>query len=218
MFKAKYEKKKLIGQGGFGKAYKATSKDRKNRSVFIVKEISGLNKREIESAQNEIKILKEVHHDNVVKYVDDFTEPDKFLIVMEYCAGGDLGTYIKQQKQPLPEDQVMNWFKQIVSGISSVHERKILHRDLKPDNIFLTSSFQLKIGDFGLSKSLSRTYDKASTLCGTPVYMAPEVTRREPYDQKADMWGIGCVLFELATGKRAFGGISFFQDIQKVSH
>ena len=85
MFKAKYEKKELIGQGAFGKAYKATSKDRKNRGVFIVKEVSGLNKREIEIAQNEIKILKEVHHDNVVKYVDDFTEPDKFLIVGILC-------------------------------------------------------------------------------------------------------------------------------------
>ena len=134
---------------------------------------------------------------------------------MEYCAGGDLGTYIKQQKQPLPEDQVMFWFKQMVSGINHVHERKILHRDLKPDNIFLTSWFQLKIGDFGLTKSLSRTYDMASTWCGSPVYMAPEIHGGEPYNQKADMWGIGCILYELATGKLAFGGIPF---ILKVSY
>ena len=214
MFWTKYEKKELIGKGAFGKAYKATSKER--REVFIVKEVSGLNKREIESAQNEIKILKEVHHDNVVKYVDDFTEPDKFLIVMEYCAGGDLGTYIKQQKQPLPEDQVMNWFKQIVSGISSVHERKILHRDLKPDNIFLTSWFQLKIGDFGISKSLSRTYDMASTLCGTPVYMAPEVLGGEPYDQKADMWGVGCIFYEMASGRPLFPGSTVEDELHLI--
>ena len=113
MFKAKYERKEKIGQGAFGKAYKATSKER--RGLFIVKEIS-LDKTEIESAKNEIKILKEIHHDNVVKYVEDFTEPGQILIVMEYCEGGDLRSYIKQQKQPLPEDQVMNWFKQIVSG------------------------------------------------------------------------------------------------------
>ena len=96
-----------------------------------------------------------------------------------------------------------------------VHARKILHRDLKPDNIFLTSWFQLKIGDFGISKSLSQTFDMASTLCGTPVYMAPEVLQGRPYDQKADMWGIGCVLYELATGKQAFGGSSFFRDINE---
>ena len=85
-----------------------------------------------------------------------------------------------------------------------VHARKIIHRDLKPDNIFLTSWFQLKIGDFGVSKSLNRTFDMASTLCGTPVYMAPEVIVGRSYDQKADMWSIGCVLYELATGKKAF--------------
>ena len=96
-----------------------------------------------------------------------------------------------------------------------VHERKILHRDLKPDNIFLTSWFQLKIGDFGISKSLSRTFDMASTLCGTPVYMAPEVLQGRPYDQMSDMWGIGCVLYELATGNQAFGGSSFFRDINE---
>ena len=213
MFGAKYEKKELMGRGAFGKAYKATSKER--REILIIKEVSGLNKREIESAQNEIKILKEVHHDNVVKYVDDFTEPDQFIIVMEYCEGGDLEKYIRNLKEPLPEDQVMFWFKQMVSGISYVHKRKILHRDLKPENIFLTSWFQLKIGDFGLAKCLTRTFDMASTLCGTPVYMAPEVLGGEPYDQKADMWGVGCILYELATGKRAFGGKSYFQDINK---
>ena len=134
---------------------------------------------------------------------------------MEYCGGGDLRTYIKKLKQPLPEDQVMFWFKQMVSGINYIHERKILHRDLKPDNIFLTSWFQLKIGDFGLSKCLSRTFDMASTWCGTPVYMAPEVLGGKPYDQKADMWGLGCVLYELATRKRAFGGNSFISAINK---
>ena len=114
MFGAKYVRKEQIGQGAFGKAYKAISKERKG--VYIVKEVSGLNKREIESAKNEVKILREVHHDNVVKYVDDFAEPGKMLIVMEYCEGGDLGSYIKKQKQPLPEGQVMHWFKQLESG------------------------------------------------------------------------------------------------------
>ena len=117
MFGAKYVRKEQIGQGAFGKAYKAISKERKG--VYIVKEVSGLNKGEIESAKNEVKILKEVHHDNVVKYVDDFAEPGKMLIVMEYCEGGDLGSFIKQQKQPLHEDHVMNWFKQMVSGKDS---------------------------------------------------------------------------------------------------
>ena len=100
MSEAKFDKKELIGQGGFGKAWKVTSKERKG--IFIMKEVSGLTQRDIESARNEIKVLREAQHDNVVKYIQDFTEPGKFLIVMEYCEGGDLGTYIKQQRKPLP--------------------------------------------------------------------------------------------------------------------
>ena len=104
----------------------------------------------------------------------------------------------------------------MTSGIDYLHGKKILHRDLKPANVFLTSWFQLKIGDFGISKSLSETLDMASTMCGTPVYIAPEVFRGEPYDNKADIWSLGCILFELATLKLAFGGNNFFQDISKV--
>ena len=132
MFKDKYERKEKIGQGAFGKAFKAKSKER--RGLFIVKEIS-LDKTEIESAKNEIKILKQIHHDNVVKYVDDFTEPGQILIVMEYCEGGDLGSYIKQQKQPLPEDQVKNWFKQIVSGKDIYRNYRAIGTIFGTDNI-----------------------------------------------------------------------------------
>ena len=132
MFKEIYERKEKIGQGAFGKAFKAKSKER--RGLFIVKEIS-LDKTEIESAKNEIKILKQIHHDNVVKYVDDFTEPGQILIVMEYCEGGDLGSYIKQQKQPLPEDQVKNWFKQIVSGKDIYRNYRAIGTIFGTDNI-----------------------------------------------------------------------------------
>ena len=214
MFSTKYQKKELIGKGAFGEAWKVTTKERKG--VFIMKEVSGLSEREIENGKNEIRILKACDHENVVKYIDDFSEHGKFHIVMEFCEGGDLATYIKQQRKPLPEDQIINWFKKMTSGIDYLHGENILHRDLKPANVFLTSWFQLKIGDFGISKSLSETFDMASTMCGTPVYIAPEVFRGEPYDNKADIWSLGCILYELATLKLAFGGNNLFQDISKV--
>ena len=215
MFSATYQKEERIGKGGFGEAWKVTSKVK--TGVFIMKEVSGLGKREIEMGKNEIRILKECHHENVVKYVDDFSENGKFLIVMEFCEGGDLETYIKQQRQLLPEDQIMNWFKQMISGIDYVHRKKILHRDLKPANIFLTSKFQAKIGDFGISKSLGQTLDMANTVCGTFSYMAPEVIKgvitASNYDNKADIWSLGCIVYELATLKLAFGGSYLFQNI-----
>ena len=211
MSRIKFEKHKLIGQGGFGKAYKVTSKELKGN--FIMKEVSGLNQREIQSAKNEIKIIKALNHCNVVKYVHDFTEPGKFLIVMEYCEGGDLGTYIKQQRVPLPEDQIINWFHKMCAGIEFIHDKKIIHRDLKPANIFLTSWLQLKIGDFGISKSLSPTLDMARTQCGTPLYMAPEIHGGKPYDKKADIWALGCILFELGARTQAFKSL---MDVIKV--
>ena len=94
MFRLKYQKKELIGKGAFGEAWKVTSKEK--RGVFIMKEVNGLSEREIENGKNEIRILKACDNENVVKYIDDFSEQGKFHIVMEFCEGGDLATYNKQ--------------------------------------------------------------------------------------------------------------------------
>ena len=182
-----------------------------------MKEISvrGMSERDLEMGRNEIEILRNCHHDNVVGYIDDFYENSKFLIVMEFCDGGDLASFIQRQRRHLPEDHVMRWFRQMISGIHYIHELNILHRDLKPANIFLTSGQQLKIGDFGISKSLDQTRDMAQTYCGTPVYMAPEVVGGVPYNHKADIWSLGCILYELAALKLAFCGSNFLHLISK---
>ncbi len=98
----------------------------------------------------------------------------------------------------------MNWFIQMALGLSYLHGRKILHRDIKTNNIFLTASRVVKIGDFGVSKELTSTGEMADTVIGTPCYMSPEILSDQKYDAKSDVWALGCVLYELCTLKHAF--------------
>lgn len=121
---------------------------------------------------------------------------------MEYCEYGDLGFNVKMLKkrgQHYSEPIILNWFIQILMALEYIHKRKILHRDIKLSNIFLTKCGSVKIGDFGISKQLSTEVDKAHTLVGTPYYLSPEVCKNDPYTYKSDIWSLGCVLYELCT-------------------
>ena len=183
-FDDKYRKVVCVGQGAFGEAWKVES--RLKNKTYIMKEISirSWSDRDMEMGRNEISILKSCEHPSVVKYKDDFYERGKLLIVMEFCSGGDLANFISQQRRPLDESKVIEMFTQMTSGLQYIHAKKILHRDLKPANIFLSSSMDIKIGDFGISKSLSGTRQMANTFCRTPCYMAPEVIGGKPYNHK----------------------------------
>ena len=216
MFSDKFARVHFIARGAFGEAWKV--KSRQTGEEFIMKEIiiRDHSQRDRERGENEIEILRNCYNDHVVRYVDNFLEKEKFLIIMEFCECGDLDRYIKQQRKVLPEDHIMHFFKQITTGLDYIHQRHVIHRDLKPANIFLTPWLQLKIGDFGLSKSLDQT-QMTGTYCGTLHYMAPEVITRQQYDQKADIWSLGCILYELATLKLAFGKNNYVLAIVKVS-
>ena len=154
---------------------------RSKHKLYIMKEICirRWSERDRQMGQNEIEILKQCKHENIVRYKDHFEENQKFLIVMEFCDGGDLSSFINKKRRRLTEELFFFWFKQVASGLQYIHDHNILHRDLKPANIFLTSTNSqipnLKIGDFGISKSLNSAREMAQTVCGTPCYMAPEV-------------------------------------------
>lgn len=144
--------------------------------------------------------MKQLSHPNIVKYEESFVEGDWLIIVMEYCECRDLGYHVKikkQQKQFFDERVISNWFIQILIALEYIHQKKILHRDIKLSNIFLTKSGKIKIGDFGISKQLTTEVNKAQTLVGTPYYLSPEVCKNEPYTYKSDIWSLGCVLYEL---------------------
>lgn len=115
---------------------------------------------------------------------------------------GDLGTLIKQRKatgQHFTEDEAMHIFVQICLALKQIHSCRILHRDLKATNVFLTENNCVKIGDFGISKVLEGTLEPAITLVGTPYYMSPEVCQSKPYTMKSDIWALGCLLYEMCT-------------------
>ena len=125
---------------------------------------------------------------------------------------------IKKQKPNtyFPERMVIDFFKQMTKGTAYIHNKKILHRDLKPSNIFISSEQHLKIGDFGISKSQSHTMSMAKTVVGTDIYIAPEIFGGIPYNEKADVWALGCTFYELASMQPAFIGHNFLFSIMQV--
>ena len=206
IFQLQFTKIKLIGHGGFGEAWTVRSKTTKN--LFLMKTLPYDNI-ENNAVQLEVHILKCCNHENIVRYIDHFNGKRNLHIVMEFCSGGDLSQVIKQRQkigEQFSEDIVLKWSWQLTNGLKYMKKKGILHRDLKPANIFLTGSGVLKIGDFGVSRWLDQGRGTADTVCGSPSYMAPEVTRGERYDHRADLWSLGCVLYELCGLEKAFSG------------
>ena len=116
----------------------------------------------------------------------------------QYCEGGNLSRKIKNQKKlkvPFLEEQVLDWFTQLTTAIAYCHGKRVLHRDLKPGNVFLTATNQVKLGDFGIARVLENTMDKAQTVAGTPYFMSPEVCENKPYGAESDIWALGCILY-----------------------
>ncbi|EFJ51338.1 hypothetical protein VOLCADRAFT_34315, partial [Volvox carteri f. nagariensis] len=137
-------------------------------------------------------------------------------IVTEYCDAGDLYQLLRARKTALPEPQLLDLFAQVLLAIQHVHSKNILHRDLKTQNIFLTSGGSIRLGDFGISRPLNGTMDLASTIIGTPYYMSPEVMSSMPYDFKSDMWSMGCVLYEMMSLKHAFDATDMSSLVMKI--
>jgi NIMA (never in mitosis gene a)-related kinase len=151
---------------------------------------------ELVKAKQEAEVLAKMKHPNIVSFIDSFEdESGNLCIIMEYCDGGDLHKKIYSNKNdPYNEDQIIDWFFQITSALKHVHDNKTLHRDLKPMNIFMTGDGVLKLGDFGLARVLENTMDMAKTRWGTLSYVSPELLKGLPYNNKSDVWALGCVV------------------------
>lgn len=150
----------------------------------------------------EVNLLKNLDHPNIVRYKESFVTPTQMAIIMEYCEVGDLAYHIKRKQaksEHFTEMEIFNWFVQICLALEYVHARKVIHRDIKTQNVFLTGNNTIKVGDFGISKVLESTTQVANTVVGTPYYMAPEACQSEPYTSKSDVWALGCILYELCT-------------------
>ena len=210
-----------LGSGAFGSVYKVKRKeDSKIYAMKIVK-ISLLGTKERENALNEIRILYSLAHPNIIGYKEAFyDENSKTLnIVMEYADDGDLESkinYNKMNKLFFDESTIWKISIQILKGLKYLHDNNIIHRDLKSANIFLMKNGLIKIGDLNVSK-LSKI-GSANTHTGTPYYSSPEIWIDKPYNNKTDIWSVGCIIYEMCNLNPPFRGtslINLYNNIQK---
>ncbi|XP_042941617.1 serine/threonine-protein kinase ATG1c isoform X3 [Carya illinoinensis] len=184
-FVGEYQVGRQIGSGSFSVVWHA--RHRVHGTEVAIKEIATgrLNKKLQESLMSEIFILKRINHPNIIRLHDIIEVPGKIHLVLEYCRGGDLSIYIQRQGR-VPEATAKQFMQQLVAGLQILRENSLIHRDLKPQNLLLSTSDNnsvLKIADFGFARSL-QPRGLAETLCGSPLYMAPEIMQLQKYDAK----------------------------------
>ncbi|KAF1772202.1 hypothetical protein JG687_00008630 [Phytophthora cactorum] len=230
----KYVKVRKIGQGSYGSAYLATRKTADATEQFVIKEIS-LDPRDQANAQREARLLAALDHPNIIACKESFLlkpstanaaylarhqqRPTVLCIVTEFADGGDLSHELERRalrRAYFEPDELLGLFVQVCLALKHLHDRKILHRDVKPANIFLTKSGVVKVGDLGVATVLSHTLACAQTSIGTPYYTAPEICLGKRYNAKADVWSLGCVLFEMASFAHVFDGRSQRQLFENI--
>ena len=197
-----YEVVKELGRGGFGRVIKVKSKSDNN--YYAIKEITikAEMKDGLENIKKEADILSKFNCNNIVKYYDSCENKDKFYILMEFCAGQNLRDFINiniKNNELIEEDILYNIIKQICIGIKEIHNKNIIHRDIKPENIFMNENKDIKIGDFGISKQYNsnKEYTKTIYKVGSIEYMSPEIRKKGIYNEKTDMYSLGCIIYEL---------------------
>ncbi|KAG9101745.1 G2-specific serine/threonine protein kinase [Ceratobasidium sp. UAMH 11750] len=228
-----YEAGEVIGNGSFGLIRKVRRKA--DGALLARKELNfeRMTERDRKQIVAEVNILKDLKHDNIVRYHDRYVDRENGIlyILMEFCGGGDLSGAIKQmrrQNKHIAEDTVWSYFAQILLALHHCHfpnskgsgdaaqpsrpTQQILHRDLKPENVFLDAEGYVKLGDFGLAKQISyATFTQ--TYVGTPYYMSPELINEKQYDTKSDIWSLGCLIYELCAQNPPFHEAKTHQEL-----
>ena len=200
-----YQRIKVLKEGGFGKAYLA--EDLANQDYCVIKETKTqtMKKSEIDDIIKEAEILKVLVHPNIIRFRDIYTNPkQKLCIVMDYADAGDLSAKIENAKGYFPEHEILDMFTQLCLAVKHIHDRKIIHRDLKSQNVFLNKLGVIKLGDFGISEILNHTFDLLTSFVGTWYYISPEIVKGHHYSFKTDIWSLGVILYEMCCLKLPF--------------
>ncbi|KAJ1378261.1 Serine/threonine-protein kinase, active site [Sesbania bispinosa] len=212
-----YVLKSKIGEGSYSTVWK--SEQRPSGQEVAVKQVflSKLTPRLKACLDCETNFLSSVNHPNIIRLLHFFQADGCVYLVLEFCAGGNLASYIRRHGR-VQQQTARKFMQQLGSGLKVLHSHGIIHRDLKPENILLSSrgaDAVLKIADFGLSR-IARPGEYAETVCGSPLYMAPEVLQFQRYDAKVDMWSVGAILFELLNGYPPFNGRNNVQLLKNI--
>ena len=200
---------KELGVGSFGRVLLV--RHNKTQAEFAIKAIDKRNSTNIQERpyfRRELEIMYRIHHPNVVKLFGHFEDNTYCYFIMEYIPGGNIYAYVpKNGMRTISTQQVASIIKDVISATYFLHNYipPIIHRDIKPENVLLASGMKAKLTDFGWSNYMQGDY-KRSTVCGTPIYLAPEMINNMGHDEKVDIWCIGVLLFELMTGVQPWKG------------
>lgn len=231
-----YQLKEELGSGSFGRVFKAYKENEPN-VLYAIKMISkiGMPENNNKCLGREVEMLQIVTHENLLKF-HNLVESDKnYYLICEYCNGGDLSRLCKDKGGKLEEPMVRRIIKQVVEGMNELHKKNAMHRDIKRSNILLHhpdndhTKLIVKLGDFGFARIVEHKqklgellgestseFKGHMSIVGTPLNMAPELLRNEPYSFKADIWSLGIVLYEICCGRVCFSGNSRNDFIQSI--
>ena len=210
--------KKRIGRGAFSIVYKGV--DTNTNKVFAIKEINldSLSKNK-ENIKRETKLMRKLKHSNIITLHDVILDKayHNIYLILDYYEKGDLMTYLSNK--PLKEMYAKKYLRQIADGLKYLLDNNIMHRDIKPQNILITDTNDLVITDFGFARYIDTSNDiMIQTLCGTPMYMAPEIMKHKKYDIKSDLWSVGIILYQMLFGCTPFKAKNFIDLIGKIEN
>ena len=201
-----YDIKEKLGSGKFGLIKLGINKKTNQKVAIKIMSKSNMANDDLELVRTEIEILKICQHPNIIQLYDVFENINYFYIIMEYCSGGDLFSYLEKRNFRLPENQACKFMHKMCAAIYYIHQYGIAHRDLKPENVLMTSNDEnadLRILDFGLSKIIGPD-EKCTEPYGTLSYVAPEVLLDIPYGKEVDLWSLGVIAYLMLSGSLPF--------------
>ncbi|XP_055844636.1 serine/threonine-protein kinase fused [Episyrphus balteatus] len=212
----RYTVSSLIGEGSFGRVYRAARKV--DDQIVALKIISkqGRSNRELKNLRRECDIQAKLKHPNVIEMFESFETKHNLVVVTDF-AQIDLHRYLAKNGA-ISEEKAQKLICHLVSALYYLHSNRILHRDLKPQNVLLNDDLQAKLCDFGLARNMTMGTHVLTSIKGTPLYMAPELLAERPYDHQADLWSLGCISYETMAGQPPFCTTSILHLVKLIKH
>ena len=204
----------VVGEGSFGQVWKARKVGALQTVAIKLIPKSGKREQDIQGLRQEIDILKTLRHDNIIEMLDAFETPSDFCVVTEF-AQGELFEILEVDTS-LSEEVVQTIARQLVAALHYLHSNRIIHRDMKPQNILIAADGTVKLCDFGFARAMSQDTFVLTSIKGTPLYMAPELVQEQPYTPAVDIWSMGVILYELFVGKPPFYTTSIYKLIKQI--